>query len=136
MAGMNPHYAEVAGRAGHRCEYCGAPEAVFNFAFEVEHVLARSRGGADELENTALACRSCNLFKSDCLESVDPQSGTLVRLFDPRRDLWLEHFVVLSSGSIEGRTPIGRATANLLRLNSEAQQVARSNWIALRIYPP
>jgi len=30
---MNPHYARVAQRAGHRCEYCRAPEAVFNFPF-------------------------------------------------------------------------------------------------------
>src|SRR5215204_1320167 len=107
---MNPLYAAVAGRAGHRCEYCRAPEAVFNFAFEVEHVLPRSRGGADEFENAALACRSCNLFKSDSIEAVDPQSGASVRLFSPRRDIWLEHFVVLSSGIVEGQTPIGRAT--------------------------
>jgi hypothetical protein len=35
---MNPHYRVVAQRAGHRCEYCRAPEAVFNFPFEVEHI--------------------------------------------------------------------------------------------------
>ena len=29
---MNPRYARVAGRAGHRCEYCRAPEAIFNLA--------------------------------------------------------------------------------------------------------
>jgi hypothetical protein len=34
---MNPLYARVAARAGDRCEYCHAPEAVFNFPFEVEH---------------------------------------------------------------------------------------------------
>ncbi len=27
---MNPHYTQVALMAGHRCEYCHAPEAVFN----------------------------------------------------------------------------------------------------------
>lgn len=35
---MNPHYPLVARRAGHRCEYCRAPEAVFNFPFEVERL--------------------------------------------------------------------------------------------------
>ena len=38
---MNPHYPLVAQRAAHHCEYCRAPEAVFNFAFEVEHNLLR-----------------------------------------------------------------------------------------------
>ena len=31
---MNPHYPLVAERAGHRCEYCHAPEVIFNFPFE------------------------------------------------------------------------------------------------------
>lgn len=35
---MNPRYGQVAFRAEHRCEYCHAPEAVFNFPFEVEHI--------------------------------------------------------------------------------------------------
>lgn len=33
---MNPHYHAVGTRAEHRCEYCHAPEAIFNFPFEVE----------------------------------------------------------------------------------------------------
>ena len=36
---MNRFYSEVAERAGHRCEYCRAPEVVFNFPFEVEHII-------------------------------------------------------------------------------------------------
>jgi hypothetical protein len=54
---MNPHYPLVARRADHRCEYCRAPEAVFNFPFEVEHVVPSSRGGADDESNLCLACR-------------------------------------------------------------------------------
>jgi hypothetical protein len=36
---MNLHDAQVALQAGHRCEYCHAPEAVFNFPLEVEHII-------------------------------------------------------------------------------------------------
>ena len=36
---MNPLYAPVAARAAHRCEYCRAPEVIFNFRFEVEHII-------------------------------------------------------------------------------------------------
>lgn len=35
---MNPNYTSVANRANHCCEYCRAPEIIFNFAFEVEHI--------------------------------------------------------------------------------------------------
>lgn len=35
---MNPRYHAVSTRAEHRCEYCHAPEATFNFPFEVEHI--------------------------------------------------------------------------------------------------
>lgn len=48
---MNPRYASVAARAGHRCEYCHAPEAVFNFPFEVEHVVPPGLLGADSEES-------------------------------------------------------------------------------------
>lgn len=43
---MNSAYSLVAERAAHRCEYCQAPEVIFNFAFEVEHIVPPSRGGA------------------------------------------------------------------------------------------
>lgn len=42
---MNPNYERVAERANHRCEYCQAPELVFNFPFEVEHIIPVYRQG-------------------------------------------------------------------------------------------
>ena len=62
---MNPFYDRAAERTQHRCEYCHAPESIFNFAFEVEHLLPVSRGGSDALINLALACSACNRYKSD-----------------------------------------------------------------------
>ncbi len=53
---MNPYYTLVADRANHRCEYCHAPELVFNFPFEVEHIIPISRQGANSEFNLALAC--------------------------------------------------------------------------------
>ncbi len=91
---MNPRYAEVAGRAAHRCEYCHAPEAVFNFPFEVEHIVPPGRGGTDEQSNWALSCRACNVYKSDQLDTTDPETNLPVALFHPRRDRWEEHFAV------------------------------------------
>lgn len=133
---MNPHYASIALRAGHRCEYCHAPEAVFNFPFEVEHIIPASRGGLDSETNWALACRSCNLYKATHLDGVDPESQATARLFHPREDRWGDHFgAVTEGGTIEGVTAIGRVTIARLGMNSAAQVVARRQWIRLGLFP-
>lgn len=57
---MNPLYPAVADRAGHRSEYCRAPEAVFNFAFEFRIFLdyrqinVSSHLTAGEVQNLAM----------------------------------------------------------------------------------
>lgn len=83
---MNRHYEIVARRAGHRCEYCRAPEAIFNLPFEVEHIEPTSEGGRDEESNLALSCRACNLFKSNQQSALDEMTGEVSRLFHPRID--------------------------------------------------
>jgi hypothetical protein len=133
---MNPHYILVALRAGHRCEYCHAPEAVFNLPLEVEHIVPVARGGEDTFANRALACRSCNLYKAAHMSGLDPNSETVARLFHPRNDQWEDHFQVApDSGEILGRTPIGRATVARLEMNSAAQITARQQWMRLGLFP-
>lgn len=133
---MNPFYNLVADRAIHRCEYCHAPELVFNFPFEVEHIVPISRGGANVEFNLALACRSCNLRKGTRISEIDPESNMEVRLFNPREDRWEDHFQVNSqTGLIIGITPIGRATVKTLELNSQSQVIARQLWIRLGLFP-
>jgi hypothetical protein len=133
---MNPRYTSVARRALHRCEYCHAPELVFNLRFEVEHVIPVAQGGEDDEANLALACRSCNLHKGIDVSGVDPISGEVVRLFHPRLDRWSEHFQVDQvTGSIVGKTPLGRATVSCLSLNSASQLLARRQWIRLGVFP-
>jgi hypothetical protein len=134
---MNRRYRAVAERAGHRCEYCGAPEAVFNFPFEVEHIEPPVHGGTDENSNLALACRACNVHKADALSALDPMTQTSVLLFNPRRDAWSNHFTPnLATGQIVGRTAVGRATALRLRMNTAVQLAARKQWIRLKLFPP
>jgi hypothetical protein len=133
---MNPFYTLVADRAAHRCEYCQAPELVFNFPFEVEHIIPLYRGGADAEFNLALACRSCNLHKGTRISAIEPESDTEVRLFHPRQDQWDEHFQVDSdSGTLAGKTSIGRVTIACLEMNSQAQVTARQLWIRLSLFP-
>src|SRR5258706_165634 len=89
---MNPRYAAVAQRAAHRCEYCQAPEAIFNFSFEVEHIVPPGLGGTDDESNLALSSRGCNLFKSSQIGPVDPQTESTTLLFNPRENRWEDHF--------------------------------------------
>ena len=134
---MNPHYPLVAARARHVCEYCRAPEVVFNLPFEVEHVTPQARGGESTADNLALACRSCNLYKSAHVRSVDELTQREVSLFHPRRDVWQEHFSLSeSTGEIEGLTGVGRATVSRLRVNSAAQVAARRQWLLLGLLRP
>jgi hypothetical protein len=133
---MNPRYPAVARRAGHRCEYCRAPEGVFNFPFEVEHVLPTSRGGSDEDANLCLACRACNLRKGDRQAATDERTGHEWPLFNPREQRWSDHFRVdLETGAIDGTTATGRATVACLDLNHPLQLTARQLWIRLRLFP-
>ncbi|MBA4186288.1 MAG: HNH endonuclease [Acidobacteria bacterium] len=133
---MNRFYLKVARRAGKICEYCRAPEIASNFLFEVEHIIPRSREGKTELGNLALACRSCNIFKSDYLNGIDEKGAEIARLFSPRRDVWHEHFRSNSETfEIEGLTEIGYGTINRLRLNSPLQIQARRQWHRLELFP-
>jgi hypothetical protein len=133
---MSVHYALVAQRARHRCEYCRAPESIFNFPFEVEHIIPVTRQGSREDVNLALACRACNLHKSDHLTGEIDGSMEPVLLFHPRRDKWEEHFQIdLESGAIQGVTRVARGTVVRLRFNSESQVLARRFWIQLGLFP-
>jgi hypothetical protein len=133
---MNPRYPAVASRANNRCEYCRAPEAIFNLPFEVEHIVPRSRGGADDESNWALSCRSCNLFKSDHVDGSDAATKERARLFHPRLDRWDDHFRIdAESGVIMGLTPAGRVTVGVFQMNRPAQLAARCQWIRLRLLP-
>ena len=112
------------------------PRGIFNFPFEVEHIIPVSLRGANDDSNLALACRACNLHKSDHLTGVDETTQCEVPLFHPRQDRWNDHFQVdTETGVISGKTPEGRATVSRLRMNVEMQLEARRLWMRLEIFP-
>lgn len=106
----------VRQRAGHCCEYCRLPQDVSELRFHVEHVTPRQHGGNDDLENLALACPACNLRKGPNLTGIDPTTGNLARLFDPRRERWVDHFAY-EGIYVTGSTDVGRTTVSLLDMN-------------------
>src|SRR5262249_22459274 len=99
--------------------------------FHLEHVRPTSAGGSDALGNRALSCPACNLAKGDQTEGADPETGVIVRLFDPRSDDWHGHFRWGDPREIlVGLTPIGRATVVALDMNNPLRLTARRLWFA------
>ena len=84
--------ATVAQRAQWCCEYCLTRADYSSDPLAIEHILPRILGGTDELENLALSCFGCNNFKFTAIEAIDPVSGDVVSLFNPRVHIWDQHF--------------------------------------------
>ena len=112
-------------RAQAKCAYCRMPQHLDRLTFEVEHILPVKHGGAAALENLALACFFCNRYKGPNLAGIDSESGQVVTLFHPRREVWSEHFV-WSEGTLKGLTPHARATIAVLRINDAARVALRN----------
>ena len=125
---------EVRERARERCEYCLLAESEAFFPHEPDHLIAIKHGGETVSVNLALACFDCNRFKGPNIASLDPVTGKVVPLFNPRTQRWSEHFK-LNGGRIIPLTPVGRATEKMLRLNLPARVEARERWSALGLYP-
>jgi hypothetical protein len=75
-------------RAHSCCEYCQLPQANALLAFEIDHIVAKKHGGETVPENLCLSCFYCNSFKGPNIAGLDPQTGRLARLFNPRRHHW------------------------------------------------
>lgn len=116
----------VRDRAGNRCEYCRSRQDDEPFvAYQIEHVIAVQHGGNDDDSNLALACSHCNLHKGPNLAGIDPNSGTIIRLFHPRQDVWAEPFQ-RDGTYLSGRTAIGRATVRVLAMNDQLRRDLRA----------
>lgn len=124
--------------ANHRCGYCLSPQHLVMARLEIEHIIPLAKGGSDDEANLWLACPICNSHKSDKIEAMDPDTQTVVPLFNPRTHLWWEHFAWSADGlRILGKTPIGRATAAALRLSDDLDAlIVRGYWIAVGWHPP
>jgi len=108
----------VRKRARGLCEYCHADEHWQFVKFTIDHIIPQSKEKNNSIENLALACRNCNERRSNLVESADPDSGEIVLIFNPRADLWNDHFMWTDDGVlIVGTTSTGRATIKLLDLN-------------------
>lgn len=110
-------FEKVRIRAGGCCEYC---KCLSKYAepFTGDHIIPISKGGTDNLNNIAYTCSSCNFHKYTFTKAIDPDSQEVVVLFNPRKDIWAEHFKWSKDKlKISGKSASGRATILRLKLN-------------------
>jgi hypothetical protein len=126
---------QVISRAGNRCEYCLIHQDDAVAGHQIDHVVAEKHGGQTILANLALSCLPCNLRKGSDVGSFDPVSGDLVPLFNPRTQVWVEHFGI-EGVRIVGRSSQGRTTVEFLQLNSYERMAERRELMAVGRFPP
>jgi len=121
-------------RANFRCEYCQTSQRVTGQAMHVDHI---NPDGDDNLENLCLACGNCNLSKARATSAPDPETSHSVSLFNPRTQIWTEHFEWMADGTrLNGLSPTGRATIERLKINQDRVVDARVLWVFAGVHPP
>ena len=103
--------------------------------FHIEHVVPRVKGGQSNSNNLALACPSCNLHKADRVSSQPSSSITAVAFFNPRSEVWADHFE-WDDYTLVGKTEVGRVTIQALDLNHERRIKIRQAEQLFGLFPP
>jgi hypothetical protein len=130
-------YGRLQHQAGPRCGYCRTSARIIGQPLTVEHIIPTARGGTSAEENLWLTCRRCNEFKGVQVDAVDPETATRVPLFNPRQQVWQEHFAWSRDGTrILGQTAVGRATVRALKLNNPDIVASRRLWVSVGWHPP
>jgi len=124
----------VATRAEYLCEYCLIHEEDAFFGCEVDHILSEKHGGQTEVDNLAYACAFCNRSKGSDVGSIVRRTGAFVRFFNPRTDLWADHFA-LDGVTIMTLSDMGEVTARILDFNNGERLLERQTLQTLGRYP-
>lgn len=125
----------VRERAKGRCEYCQIPAYISEFTFPIDHIIAQQHRGETTFQNLALSCPHCNYHKGPNIAGLDPESGKLTRLFNPRRNRWKAHFA-WDGPILVGKTAIGRTTLYVLDMNHLDRVELRRLLIEAGLFPP
>lgn len=120
-----------------RCGYCLTAQQISGSQMHIEHIISLARGGTSDEANLWLSCAWCNSYKGAQTHGIDPLSGDEVPFFNPRTQIWSDHFRWNADGiEIVGISPTGRVTVETLRLNNEFILPARRQWVLAGWHPP
>ena len=91
-------------------------------------IIPTKHRGETNAENLCLACLECNRYKGSDFGSFDPDTGRITTLFNPRQQVWQDHFQ-LEGARIIPLSPEARVTVFVLKLNNEIRVRAREALI-------
>jgi hypothetical protein len=123
----------VIERAKERCEYCLIHQRDSLYAHEVDHIVAEKHRGDTVEGNLCFACLDCNRHKGSDFGSFDPETNQVTLLFNPRKQMWEEHFR-LAGALIIPLSPEGRVTVFLLKLNDDLRVRSRQALLEAGLY--
>ena len=124
----------ISERGNGRCEYCLLHQDHSIKIHEVDHIIPKKHDGKDLDDNLAWACFHCNRYKGSDVGAYDTETGQLTPLFNPRTQIWHEHFS-LDNGTMTALTTIGRVTIQVLQLNRPARIQTRILLAEAGLYP-
>jgi hypothetical protein len=124
----------VAHRAHYRCEYCRLLAEDSFFPFHIDHIVSIKHGGKTTASNLAYACQICNWNKGSDIATFLNNLRTPVRFFNPRIDIWDDHFDIEPTGFISEKTEIGAATIKIFDINQPDSIIERREMIRLNIF--
>lgn len=125
---------QTAAQADHRCEYCLQPERASFIKFQIDHVISLKHGGLTISDNLAFVCPICNNCKGSDVGILLLEEDIFIRLYNPRKDTWTEHFEVFE-GVFVAKNNIGVATIKVLNLNHINRILERLDLIKAGLYP-
>jgi len=119
----------VAERAQNICEYCLTPDFISSISYQIDHIISLKHGGDSTIDNLAYCCRFCNLYKGPVISSFVGDPKQLLRLYNPRTDVWSAHFKYTKDGVTHAKTLIGEGTIGILNLNDLRMVERRATFI-------
>ncbi|MFN7116348.1 MAG: HNH endonuclease [Saprospiraceae bacterium] len=127
----------VKERANYLCEYCLALSTFSFHPFPIDHIIPLSQNGTSDPDNLALACQHCNNCKYNKSADLDPLTGKVNPLFNPRLESWSDHFTWNEDFTlIIGTSAVGRTTVNCLKMNRQEAVNLRKALHHFGVHPP
>lgn len=126
---------QVRRRAGDVCEYCRLPQASQEARFTLTMCCHGRSTGQRNWKTSLWRVFTCSLRKSARTSAVDLKTGSIAALFNPRTEVWSDHFAFTSTWRIRGRKPTGRATIEALGMNRTAIVLIRRELVLLNRFP-
>jgi len=116
----------------YRCAYCGKDSV----PLEIEHIVARSKGGSDRVDNLSLACRPCNQKKgnSSVEDFLKSKPKVLKALHDQLKAPLKDAAAVNATRykiceNLSKIRPTRTATGAQTKFNRQSQGLEKAHWI-------